>query len=102
MYNNMNQPMMANTSAEGMPMPNPQINPLILNQIMAAAGVQQHPVPGGGLFVAPPQTSHQQHHQQTQISDAEQQQQLRKSRPAAIPIKPPPGRFCCRLVLLKA
>ncbi|XP_057303374.1 zinc finger CCCH domain-containing protein 13-like isoform X2 [Hydractinia symbiolongicarpus] len=91
MYNNMNQPMMANTSAEGMPMPNPQINPLILNQIMAAAAVQQHPVPGGGLFVAPPQTSHQQQHQQTQINDAEQQQQLRKSRPAAIPIKPPPG-----------
>ena len=87
----MNQGIMSNTSAEGVPIPNPLINPIALNQIIAA-GVQtrqQHDM-GSGLYVPhQQQPSQQQPQQQIQVGDVDLQRRLR---PAAIPIKPPPGK----------
>ena len=79
--------MLPNTGADLL---NPQINPMILNQILAAAQAQQGaaPQPTGGLYVAPPQNLQQSPIQGQQgMNEAES----RRSRPAAIPIKPPPG-----------
>lgn len=85
--------MTVNPRDNGLNMPNPQINPMNLNQIMTAAALQQQ---AAAAMYAPPlaQVSQQQVSQQQQ----QQQQQLlmnefdsRRNRPAAIPIKPPPG-----------
>jgi hypothetical protein len=71
-----------------------QVNPAQLNQILAAVGYShpgQQNMMAGGLYV--PQQ------QQLSMSDYEYQQQARSLRPAAIPIKAPPGTYTCNFVL---
>lgn len=86
--------MVPNASGDAMGLVNPQINPMILNQIIAATQS------GGGLYLPhqPMQPQQQQQQQQPPPPPQQQQQQVndadiqsRRSRPAAIPIKPPPG-----------
>ena len=99
-YGNMTQGMVGGAGrADTMGMMNPQINPMVLNQLLAAAQAQQSAA-AGGLYVHAPQNmqqsplqQQQQQQQQSplQMSDAES----RRSRPAAIPIKPPPGLLSC-------
>lgn len=101
---NLTQGLSANTSAENVGLINAQINPMMLNQLIAQV---QHN--SGGLYL-PPQMHHPpqhqlQHHAQQQQQPQHQQQQtfsvvadsetdnqqFRKTRSAAIPIVPPPA-----------
>ena len=91
MYN-MNQGMVGGAGGEAIGMLNPQINPMVLNQLLAAAQAQQNAA-AGGLYV-PQQAPQQQQQQQPQQQQSPLQMNdhdSRRSRPAAIPIKPPPG-----------
>lgn len=90
MYN-MNQGMVGGAGGEAMGMLNPQINPMVLNQLLAAAQAQQNAA-AGGLYV-PQQAPQQQQQQQQQSPLQMNDHDSRRSRPAAIPIKPPPGLF---------
>lgn len=85
----MNQGMVGGAGGETMGMMNPQINPMVLNQLLAAAQAQQNAA-AGGLYV-PQQPPQQQQQQQQQSPLQMNDHDSRRSRPAAIPIKPPPG-----------
>lgn len=93
MYN-MNQAMVGGAGGEAMGMLNPQINPMVLNQLLAAAQAQaQQNAAAGGLYVPQQQAPQQQQPQQQQSPIQMNDHDSRRSRPAAIPIKPPPGFF---------
>ena len=107
----MNQGMVGGAGGDSMGMLNPQINPMVLNQLLAAAQAQQNAA-AGGLYVPGPQNLQQssplQQAQQQQQQQPQQQQspiqmndaESRRSRPAAIPIKPPPGLLCLLIYVL--
>ena len=70
--------------------PSSHINPAVLSQLMSTVAVQEQI--GGQLYVPPPPPQQLDTQPPMQRNESEQHES-RRNRPAAIPIKPPPGIF---------